>query len=347
MKGDPPLFSKLRAAKAYYDFTGHKPKSVTRSRLDKSPVAGYRMGDVVGIAYEARRDGKTDQYFHRFKKRVRPELVARSDGKQLYISGGKYRVTDRGIEDMPTLFTINPSKRRRASSSRTRRRTKKGLFMRNPRRRRRVSHRRRRHVVSYAANPRRRRRRRSSVLGFRANPVRRRRRRSYLRNPRRRRGFRRNPDRMFGSVFGVIMPAVVVGAGAVGTEIMMGYLPIPASWKTGPIKYAVKGAVALVAGALIAKFASRKVGEAFAAGGVAIAAHDAIRAAITNYAPSVQFGSYNWNKYGYRVPLAQNFPSLGYYSPGQTLGMRGMGAYVQTPRGMHGYRVPAESGFRA
>src|SRR5207249_11178912 len=62
----------------------------TRRSSDLRDVTGWKMGPVVGIAYEAKRDGKTKQYFHEFKKKARPDLVAKDDGSQLYIDGGKY-----------------------------------------------------------------------------------------------------------------------------------------------------------------------------------------------------------------------------------------------------------------
>src|SRR5882724_6002410 len=105
----PPV---KRAVKAYQDFTGRRPAKVRNSRLPDNDVTGWEMGPMVGVAYEAVRDGKRQQYFHEFKKSARPNLVAQDDGKKLYIEGGKYHVTDRGIEDMPQLFVVNPSPRK-------------------------------------------------------------------------------------------------------------------------------------------------------------------------------------------------------------------------------------------
>ena len=49
--------------------------------------------------YDTVRDGESEKYIHRFKKRSRPLLVSSSDGKSLHILGGEYEFTDRGIVD--------------------------------------------------------------------------------------------------------------------------------------------------------------------------------------------------------------------------------------------------------
>ena len=58
------------------------------------PTVALAMGPVVGIGYNRIADGK--DYFHRFEE-SRPVLYVKSDGSQLYILAGGYRVTERGI----------------------------------------------------------------------------------------------------------------------------------------------------------------------------------------------------------------------------------------------------------
>lgn len=318
MADRPNPISTFQAKRAYKAFTGHEPTQEKVARLDSKNVAGYRLGPMVGVAYEATRDGKTDQYFHRFKQKARPDLVSRSDGKQLYITGGDYKVTDRGIEDMPALYVVNPSKRRRRAKSGARAKSPIA-FLSNPKRRKRRAPRRRAARNVYMSNPKRRR--------------------SRSRRPRRI-SYRRNPIGMRGGKGGfdigsMVMPAAMVGAGAVGTEILMGYLTVlPAILKTGPQRYVTKGVIGVIAGYFLGKYVNRKAGEAFAAGAIAIATHDAIKSAVTTYAPSVPFGGYNWNKYGYRGNPAMNSmrsPSIGYVNAGRTMGqyMRpNMGEYM-------------------
>lgn len=324
-----------RAKRAYEDFTGSEPKGVATRKLDDTDQAGYRMGSVVGVAYEARRDGETAQYFHRFAKKSRPDLVARDDGRQLYISGGNYKVTDRGIEDrsMPHLFVVNPSpragkaKRRKGSSmARRRRRNRSGQFVkmrRNPTRsyRRRAKRRAgRRNVTVMTVNPTRRRRRRRSTalsraLPFRTNPVRR---RSYRRKRHFLRGFRRNPigrgQLGLGQITALAVPAMLTGGGAVLAEVAMGSIPfIPAAWKTGYARHGVKAVISVVGGLVIADVLRMpKLGEYFALGGMAIATHDALKDFIAANAGGLQFGEYVQPKL-----LPRQF---GYASPAMTFG---------------------------
>ncbi len=308
--------SRARAIAAFEDFKGERPSRLRRAQLPDADVTGWQMGPLVGVAYEARRDGKTAQYFHEFQPRARPNLIAQDDGRRLYIEGGRYRVTDKGIEDMPNLFVVNPSPRRgssarkgsskmarRAHSARRRRRSHVTVFTSNPRRRRRASSGRftRR---SYARNPRRRRRthHRAAHRVYRRNPVMR-------RNPRARR-YRRNPSGGVGKLTAMVLPAVFIGLGAVGSEIVCGYLPIPIAWKTGPLRYIVKGAVGVGIGLVLAKaFKQKRLGYYFAAGAIAIATHDFVKTWIASSAPAVRGLGYvnpatvaRFGEYGRRMP---------------------------------------------
>lgn len=87
-----------QAMELFEDFRGENPESVERINL---PIAkaGLTIGPCDGIMYTTRRDGKVERYIHRFKKSARPLLVSSFDGKQLYIVGGQYTFTDRGIVD--------------------------------------------------------------------------------------------------------------------------------------------------------------------------------------------------------------------------------------------------------
>lgn len=322
MARDNPPYSTRKAAQAYADFTGAQPKGVRSARLDDKDVNGWKLGKAVGVAYRATRDGKTKEYFHEFKQTAAPDVVSRDDGRQLYFAGGSYKVTDRGIEDMPKLFVVNPSPR-----SKPKRKA--------PMARRRTATRRRRHApraIVVQANPIRRRRRRARVStrrrAFRANPVRR---SVARRNPSRRRRvgvrrMRRNPSArgMGGGAvnFGrMLIPAMGIGAGAVGSEILMGYLPIPASFKTGVLRHVTKGAVGIAAGLLIGKvFKMKRLGNFFALGAVAIATHDALKELIASRASAI-----NQTGFGqYRGRLPSQF---GYINPARTR----MGQYLPKP----------------
>jgi hypothetical protein len=311
-----------RAKKAFEDFTGHKATKRRVSRLDDRDVHGWEMGPVLGIAYEAKRDGKTQRYFHEFKKAARPRLVAKDDGSKLYIDGGRYKVTDRGIEDMPALFVVNPSPRRGKGKTKTRSKP-----MARRRRKSAVRRRATRQVAVFNTNPRRRRRRR---MTYARNPAPRRRRRvmrSYRRNPIRR---ARRAGGLGVLNFGkLVLPAIGIGVGAVGAEIIMGYLPIPANFKTGVLRHVTKGAVAVTAGMIISKFLKqKKIGNAIALGGVVIAAHDALKEVITQRLPGVPFGQY--------LPRGAVGGGLGYYSPAGVVDYSAMGEYMPVVTGSLG-----------
>lgn len=61
--------------------------------------AAWALGPVSRIGYIATRDGETAEYIHEFSESSRPLLAADSDGKVLFMLGGAYSVTNRGIVD--------------------------------------------------------------------------------------------------------------------------------------------------------------------------------------------------------------------------------------------------------
>lgn len=90
-----------RAAQLYESFTGQRANRVTIHRLPPFPQEGVAIGEVTGIMYVTRRDGKLEHYIHRFGVKVRPLLAASHDGRQLLLLGGAYNFTDTGIVDRP------------------------------------------------------------------------------------------------------------------------------------------------------------------------------------------------------------------------------------------------------
>jgi hypothetical protein len=87
------------ASRRFSRFTGHKAERVEMARFPSNPKAGLAVGPVVMLGYVATRDGKTNNYLHRFARKSAPQLVASHDGKQLFLIGGSYAFTDRGIVD--------------------------------------------------------------------------------------------------------------------------------------------------------------------------------------------------------------------------------------------------------
>lgn len=91
------------AVSAYEEFTGHKATKVETVNL-QLPACATKIGSLLGVAYEAVRDGKKEKYFHEFNRKSRPTLAVSvsSPGKPalLIIVGGHYTFTDHGIEDL-------------------------------------------------------------------------------------------------------------------------------------------------------------------------------------------------------------------------------------------------------
>jgi hypothetical protein len=106
----PPSSASKRAqaAELFKEFSGHDAEIT--SRVDAGRELGLPIrkggeipllafGELLAVEYETIRDGVTERYRHAFRKASRPLLAARHDGERLYIVGGRYRFTDRGIVD--------------------------------------------------------------------------------------------------------------------------------------------------------------------------------------------------------------------------------------------------------
>lgn len=87
-----------RAAKLYEDFTGHEPQYIENVRVDVPDVM-MLVGELDGVLYSVVRDGRLESYIHEFSKQSRPLLCSSFDGKSLFIVGGRYDMTSRGIVD--------------------------------------------------------------------------------------------------------------------------------------------------------------------------------------------------------------------------------------------------------
>jgi hypothetical protein len=87
-----------RARALFAEFRGAGPMEVRRIEVS-IPRAALTIGECLGILYRTERDGKIEQYLHRFRKSARPILASSPDGRTLLLLGGAYRVTDRGIVD--------------------------------------------------------------------------------------------------------------------------------------------------------------------------------------------------------------------------------------------------------
>lgn len=86
------------AARLFEDFTGHRPRFVERVTVNVPDVL-MLVGECDGVLYSCVRDGKAQKYIHQFSKTSRPLLCSNETGTQLYLIGGQYNFTSRGIVD--------------------------------------------------------------------------------------------------------------------------------------------------------------------------------------------------------------------------------------------------------
>jgi hypothetical protein len=95
-----PLNREIRAGTTMYqEFNGFGPSRVLRIHHPRMiPPVAVDLGDLVGVIYRSDKwqPGRPRAYVHFMQDP--PRLVSNSEGTQLYIVGGSYRVTYRGIE---------------------------------------------------------------------------------------------------------------------------------------------------------------------------------------------------------------------------------------------------------
>lgn len=220
---------------------------------------------------------------------------------------------------MSEVLLVNPRRRRkgrRKMSALQRKYFGGGKKRRkNPKRRRRSSGRRRRS------------RRRSNPIAIFATKKRRRkggRRRSRARR-------RRNPSARVASlgaglgafrprnVQSTLMNALPGAVGALGLDILLGYVPVPATWKAGYLGYVTKAVGAIVLGLLASKVTKASTAAKMTEGALTVMFHGILRNAVTQFAPAVPLGMY------------LNDGGMGYYGSGwnpDTEYGAGMDAYL-------------------
>lgn len=213
---------------------------------------------------------------------------------------------------MPEILLVNPRKRKTARRKTTvkKRRTAKQkaatrkLVAFNKRRKNPVK-RKRRATRKKPAAPKRRR------ASARRAPVRRRR--------------RRNPSMRLTarSIGNQVMDAGTGAVGALGLDVIQGYLPIPAQWKGGIIGTGVKALLAIGMGIVVSnvKIIRSATANKMVNGALVVVLHDELRKQVSTFAPGLQLGEY----------LDDN--GLGYAGSGLTAGWmgednNGMGIYL-------------------
>ena len=89
------------AINLYTDFREATPRRFVNVEVD-IPSALAIMGTLEFIGYRTTHGKRAVLYRHDFARGSRPHLCAGPHDNQLYIVGGRFRVTERGIVDLST-----------------------------------------------------------------------------------------------------------------------------------------------------------------------------------------------------------------------------------------------------
>jgi hypothetical protein len=148
------------------------------------------------------------------------------------------------------------------------------------------------------------------------------RRRRYAVTASKRRKYRRNPGRglgkfsMQGFAKNTLMPSAIGAAGALGLDILIGFLPLPANLKTGPMRSVVRIAGAVALGIVAGMVVKKETAANIAAGAVTVTLYDVLKGAVQTAMPTLQLGE---------TDIFTEYPSLAYAGAGETV--NGMGMY--------------------
>lgn len=129
-------------------------------------------------------------------------------------------------------------------------------------------------------NPSRHRKVKAKRYHARRNPI--------IRHHRRRRA-RRNPD-TGGMLMRTLFPTMVGAAGAIGTDIAMGFLPLPDTLKTGALRPVVKGVAAVGIGWVAGLLTNKGIGNKVMAGALTVVIYDTVRSFLLRTVPALPLG---------------------------------------------------------
>ena len=90
-----------RAKELFESFTGHEADESIVIEVAPTPNTMVAIGEVLGIIYATRRDGKIERYIHKFKAKARPLLGISPDGTSAHLIGGSFEFGERGFVDNP------------------------------------------------------------------------------------------------------------------------------------------------------------------------------------------------------------------------------------------------------
>ena len=237
---------------------------------------------------------------------------------------------------MPEILLVNPRKRKTARRKKPVAKKRRTAAQKAATRKMIAANRKRR--KNPVATKRRRARRKPAAPKRRATarraPVRRRRRSSARRS---------NPALTMRSVQNQLMEAGTGAVGAIGLDVIQGYLPIPANLKGGIVGTGVKALLAIGMGVLASNIKIVKASTAakMANGALTVVLHDELRKQVGNFAPGLQLGEYldydnglGYAGSGYNAGNMSDDPEgMGSYLPELDVSMEqdGFGEYLSEP----------------
>lgn len=184
---------------------------------------------------------------------------------------------------MSQLMIINPRRRKRRAAKKTRAR----------------SHKRRARVVTMSINPRRKHRRAARRISGRSkrmhhNPV--------FKRRSRRAG---RATTFKGFMTGTLVPSAIGAGGALGLDLVMGFVPLPAVLSTGMLRPVTRLAGAALIGWVASMVASRQTAANVTAGAVTVVLYDTFKGFLKTAVPT--------------LPLS-DYPNIGWVNPGMPVG---------------------------
>jgi len=99
-KRNPRATDVQRAADIVERFKGHDAVELGTFDVPPIPDVVACIGPCDFVGYTTVRDGVTEKYIHKFAEKDKPLLCISPDGKHIYLIGGRYVFTERGIVDL-------------------------------------------------------------------------------------------------------------------------------------------------------------------------------------------------------------------------------------------------------
>lgn len=236
---------------------------------------------------------------------------------------------------MAEILLVNPRKRKTARRKKPMARKTRRTAAQRAATRKMIAANRRKRRGNPVARKRRRKpaaRRRTPVRARRRAPVRR----------RRRTGRTGNPALNMRSVQNQLMEAGTGAVGALGLDVIQGYLPIPANLKVGLVGTGVKALLAIGMGVVASKVKIVRGATAnkMVNGALTVVLHDELKKQVQNFAPGIQMGEYIGDELGYYGSgypagvMDESYGGMGTYLPeisDMSMGMEqdGLGEYMQ------------------